>query len=55
MNFIDCALLTLFNAGVCIALPKLLSLATTPRPRSKSPQKTLTVQELTTNVPAFPN
>ncbi|AFZ31743.1 hypothetical protein ABN584_12465 [Gloeocapsa sp. BRSZ] len=50
MNFIDCALLTLFNAGVCLTLPKLLSIATTPKTRTQSPQK-LAVQEVAVNVP----
>ena len=54
MNFVDCVLLTLFNAGVCIALPKLLSLATTSRTRTQSPRK-IAVQEVTATVPVFPN
>ncbi len=54
MNFIDCVLLTLFNAAVCLTLPKLLSVATTPKTRTQSPQK-IAVQEVAANVPVFPN
>lgn len=31
MSFIDCLLLTLFNAVICIALPKVLSLISTSK------------------------
>lgn len=32
MSFIDCLLITLFNAVICIALPKVLSLISTSKP-----------------------
>ena len=56
MNFIDCALLTVFNTAVCIALPRLLSAAQTPkakRDRETPPTEICTAQAVTVKVHSF--
>ncbi|WP_289501337.1 hypothetical protein [Gloeocapsopsis sp. IPPAS B-1203] len=56
MNFIDCALLTVFNTAVCIALPRLLSAAQTPkakRGRETPPTEICTGQAVTVKVHSF--
>lgn len=49
MNFIDCALLTLLNAAVCLTLPKLLLVLSTLKvKRDRTPQP------ISVKVPSFP-
>ena len=55
MGLMDGVLLTLINAAICIALPKLLSLI----PQDKAEQNSssspeLTAQESNSKVPSFP-
>ncbi|WNN90599.1 hypothetical protein [Gloeocapsopsis dulcis] len=56
MNFIDCALLTVFNTAVCIALPKLISaaLASKAKRDRKTPSAEIcTAQTVTVKIHSF--
>jgi hypothetical protein len=56
MNFIDCALLTIFNTAVCLTLPKMLSAALSPkakRDRETPPTENCTAQTVTVKVHSF--
>ncbi len=55
MSLLDCLLMTLFNAAICIALPKLISLFQQATANSnKKSQRNYTTQNTTTKAPSFP-
>ena len=55
MGLIDCLLLTLINAVICITLPKLLSLMKPNNTNSTAPSSPeFTAQEVQSKVPSFP-
>ena len=46
MSFVDCLVLTLFNALICISLPKVLSLISTSKPFTTELQPVLAPKTL---------
>jgi len=55
MGLMDGVLLTLINAAICIALPKLLSLIPQDKVEQKySSSSELTAQEGNSEIPSFP-
>lgn len=54
MSLIDCLLLTLLNAVICISLPKVLSFMKPKTTKPTAPSYNLSPQEAQTEVPSFP-
>ena len=55
MSLLDCLLMTLFNAAICVALPKAISLFQQQEANSnKKSQLDYTPQNTTTKAPSFP-
>ncbi|MFB2975396.1 hypothetical protein [Microseira sp. BLCC-F43] len=55
MSFVDCLLMTLFNAAFCIALPKVIFLMQQEKAnRRKQSQLDYVPEHHTTKVPSFP-
>lgn len=55
MSLLDCLLMTLFNAAICLALPKAISLIQQEKANSnKKPQPDYAPQHTSTKAPSFP-